>query len=144
MADLPHWGRLPCCRPVQKRGTGCKINRQTVGNVEVNVLNLRLYDRTDDREVTAEYLPTKEDYVRLFVYLNDRKEINQDTLLKDYFRLKKVKCGNEKEFAIRWNYIEDKEKKYPCNETRHELLAALDRAGMEHGWLDDSDTSARW
>lgn len=59
--------------------------------MEVNVLNLRLYDRTDDREVTAGYLPTKEDYVRLFVYLNDRKEINQDTLLKDYFRLKKVK-----------------------------------------------------
>jgi hypothetical protein len=128
---------------VQKRGTGCKINRQTVGNVEVNVLNLRLYDRTDDREVTAGYLPTKEDYVRLFVYLNDRKEINQDTLLKDYFRLKKVKCGNEKEFAIRWNYIEDKEKKYPCNETRHELLAALDRAGMEHGWLDDSGRQYR-
>ena len=107
------------------------------------ILNLRLYDRTDDREVTAEYLPTKEDYVRLFVYLNDRKEINQDTLLKDYFRLKKVKCGNEKEFAIRWNYIEDKEKKYPCNETRHELLAALDRAGMEHGWLDDSGRQYR-
>nr|WP_240616291.1 type II CRISPR RNA-guided endonuclease Cas9 [Prevotella jejuni] len=45
----------------------------------------------------------------------------------------------EKEFPIRWNYIEDKEKKYPCNETRHELLAALDKAGIDHSWLDDKE-----
>lgn len=102
------------------------------------VLNLRLYDRTEDKEVTAEYLPSKEDYARLFVYLNDRKEINQETLLKDFFKLKKVKQRSEKEFPVRWNYIEDKEKKYPCNETRHELLMALDRAGMERSWLDDT------
>ena len=102
------------------------------------VLNLRLYDRTDDKEVTAEYLPSKEDYARLFDYLNNRKEINQETLLKEFFNLKKVKRGSEKEFSVRWNYIEDKEKKYPCNETRHELLMALDRAGIERSWLDDT------
>ena len=66
----------------------------------------------------------------MFTYLNDRKEINQETLLKDFFKLKKVAIGGEKVFPIRWNYIEDKEKKYPCNATRHELLLALDRAGM--------------
>ena len=60
------------------------------------VLNLRLFDRMTDKEVTADYLPTKEDYVRLFDYLNNRKEINQETLLKDFFRLKKVKLGREK------------------------------------------------
>ena len=102
------------------------------------VLNLRLYDRTDDKEVTAEYLPSKDDYARLFDYLNNRKEINQETLLKEVFNLKKVKRGSEKEFSVRWNYIEDKEKKYPCNETRHELLMALDRAGIERSWLDDT------
>lgn len=64
------------------------------------VLNLRLYDRTEDKEVTAEYLPSKEDYARLFVYLNDRKEINQETLLKDFFKLKKVKQRSEKEFPV--------------------------------------------
>lgn len=80
-----------------------------------------------------------EDYTRLFTYLNDRKEINQEILLKDFFKQKKVKMGMEKEFPIRWNYIEDKEKKYPCNETRHELLAALDKAGIDHSWLDDKE-----
>jgi CRISPR-associated endonuclease Csn1 len=108
------------------------------------ILNLRLYDRTDDKEVTAEYLQSREDYARLFVYLNDRKEINQETLLKDFFGLKKVKApGAEKEFPIRWNYIEDKEKKYPCNETRYELLMALDRASLEHSWLDDGERQYR-
>ena len=80
-----------------------------------------------------------EDYTKLFTYLNDRKEINQEILLKDFFKQKKVKMGMEKEFPIRWNYIEDKEKKYPCNETRHELLAALDKAGIDHSWLDDKE-----
>lgn len=107
------------------------------------VLNLRLFDRVEDKEVTANYLPTADDHARLFTYLNDRKEINQETLLKDYFKLKKVKIGNEKEYPIRWNYIEDKEKKYPCNETRYELLMALDRAGIEHKWLDDNNLEYR-
>ncbi|KXA36902.1 type II CRISPR RNA-guided endonuclease Cas9 [Prevotella corporis] len=107
------------------------------------VLNLRLFDRMTDKEVTADYLPTKEDYVRLFDYLNNRKEINQETLLKDFFRLKKVKLGREKEFEIRWNYIEDKEKKYPCNETRYELLVALDRAGIDRSWIDEDGRQYR-
>ncbi len=107
------------------------------------VLNLRLYDRTDDKDVTAEYLPSPEDYVRLFRFLNDRKEINQETLLKDFFCLKKTKLGTEKSFPIRWNYIEDKEKKYPCNETRYEMLAALNRAGIERSWLDDTERQYR-
>ena len=103
------------------------------------IINLRLFDRTNDKEITSEYLSSMEDYTKLFTYLNDRKEINQEILLKDFFKQKKVKMGMEKEFPIRWNYIEDKEKKYPCNETRHELLAALDKAGIDHSWLDDKE-----
>jgi len=103
------------------------------------IINLRLFDRTEDKEITSKYLSSMEDYTKLFTYLNDRKEINQEILLKDFFKQKKVKMGMEKEFPIRWNYIEDKEKKYPCNETRHELLAALDKAGIDHSWLDDKE-----
>ena len=103
------------------------------------IINLRLYDKTNEKEVTSEYLSSTEDYNKLFTYLNDRKDINQEALLKDFFKQKKVKMGMEKEFPIRWNYIEDKEKKYPCNETRHELLAALDKAGIDHSWLDDKE-----
>ena len=100
------------------------------------ISNLRLFNKADDKEVTADYLPTQDDYVRLFAYLNDRKEINQETLLKEFFKLKKITVNSEKVFPIRWNYIEDKEKKYPCNETRHELLLALDRVGIDHSWLE--------
>lgn len=103
------------------------------------IINLRLFDRNNDKEVTSEYLSSTEDYTKLFTYLNDRKDINQEVLLKDFFKQKKVKRGMEKEFPIRWNYIEDKDKKYPCNETRHELLAALDKAGIDHSWLDDKE-----
>lgn len=100
------------------------------------ISNLRLFNKADDKEITADYLPTQDHYVRLFAYLNDRKEINQETLLKEFFKLKKITVNSEKVFPIRWNYIEDKEKKYPCNETRHELLLALDRARIDHSWLE--------
>ncbi len=108
------------------------------------VQNLRLFDRADDHEVTGDYLKTPDDYARLFDYLNDRKEIGQDMLLKDYFKLKKVKTGGENQFPVRWNYVDDNEKKYPCNETRHVLLSALDKAGMEKTWLDSAKEYRLW
>ena len=40
-----------------------------------------------------------EDYTKLFTYLNDRKEINQEILLKDFFIQKKVKMGMEKRIS---------------------------------------------
>ena len=107
------------------------------------ISNLRFFDKVDDKDVTAGYLSTQDDYVRLFAYLNDRKDINQETLLKDFLKLKKVIINSEKEFSVRWNYIEDKEKRYPCNETRHELLLALDRAGIDRSWLDEEGREYR-
>lgn len=103
------------------------------------ILNLRFYDTVDNKDVTLKYLSSPEDKVRLFAYLNDQKEINQENLLKDFLKLKKVKIGLEKKFPIRWNYIEDKEKKYPCNETRYELLVALDKAGYDRSFIDDRE-----
>lgn len=108
------------------------------------VQNLRLFDRADDHEVTGDYLKTPDDYARLFDYLNNRKEIGQDMLLKDYFKLKKVKTSGENQFPVRWNYVDDNEKKYPCNETRHVLLSALDKAGMEKTWLDSAREYRLW
>lgn len=101
------------------------------------ITNLRLFDRSSDRDVTSEYLENEESYAQLFDYLNDRKEIQQDTLLKDFFRIKKVKTPLGQEFPIRWNYSEDKEKTYPCNTTRHAVLQALNKAGIEPRLLDD-------
>lgn len=100
------------------------------------ISNIHLFNVTDGKDVTSEYLKTKEDYVRLFTYLNDRKEIKQETLLKGFLKLKKETIGSEKIYPIRWNYIEDANKSYPCNTTRHELLLAFDRAGIQRELLN--------
>src|SRR3712207_6740700 len=42
------------------------------------ISNLRLFNRIDDKEVTNQYLTSEEDYVRLFTFLNDHKEIVQE------------------------------------------------------------------
>lgn len=100
------------------------------------ISNIHLFNVTDGKDVTSEYLKTKEDYVRLFTYLNDRKEIKQETLLKGFLKLKKETIGSEKIYPIRWNYIEDANKSYPCNTTRHELLLAFNRAGIQRELLN--------
>ncbi|RRD75954.1 type II CRISPR RNA-guided endonuclease Cas9 [Alloprevotella sp. OH1205_COT-284] len=100
--------------------------------------NLRLFDRTTEAEVTSQYLATEDDYERLFVYLNDRKEIKQETLLKEFFQLKKPK-GKDAEYPLRWNYAEDKEKVYPCNETRAAIFGALKKAGLDASLIDTKE-----
>lgn len=94
------------------------------------VSNLRIYERSKlvngklltDVDVTDDFIKSEDDAVALFDYLNDRKEIAQDTLLTAYFKIKKPK-GKDVELPYRWNYVEDKS--YPCNETRAVLLAKL-------------------
>lgn len=107
------------------------------------IANLRFYDRRTDADVTSRYLSSPEDYTRLFQFLNDLKEIGQEGLMRNFLKLKKVNLGTEKGYEIRWNYIEDKAKKYPCNSTRHELLTALERAGKPKEWLDDKGMEYR-
>ena len=102
------------------------------------VQNLRLFQNgLDDVEVTGDYLKTEEDYVRLFLYLNNLKEISQDTLLKDFFGIKKPK-GKETKYPVRWNYVEDKS--YPCNDTRYKMLSALKKANLRDAILQDKNT----
>jgi CRISPR-associated endonuclease Csn1 len=89
------------------------------------IQNLKIYARErvvngkteTDVNVTNEFLKTEDDYVALFEFLNERKEIKQDSLLTSHFGIKKLKGATE--LPYRWNYVEDKE--YPCNET-HALI----------------------
>ena len=84
--------------------------------------NLRIYKREVvgdektnlDVDVSSIYLKEIAHIENLFIFLNDKKEINQKMLLS-HFKL------NDKEF--RWNYVEDK--KYPCNALRHSIKAGL-------------------
>ena len=76
-----------------------------------------------DANVTKDFLTSEDDYVSLYEWLNERKEIKQDTLLSTYFKIKKNR-GKDK-LPFRWNYVEDKD--YPCNETRHMILSRLSK-----------------
>ena len=82
--------------------------------------NLKIYKNDGlDTDVTSQYLETADDWTKLYDWLSDRKEIDQDTLFSKYFGLKKI----GERFPLRWNYVEDK--KYPCNKTRSTIAAKL-------------------
>jgi len=95
------------------------------------VNDLKIYEREKtidgklytDYNVTNEFIKSEDELVNLFDWLNERKEIKQDTLLSSFFKIKK-KRGEEK-LAFRWNYVEDKE--YPCNETHAQILSRLSK-----------------
>lgn len=80
--------------------------------------NLKIYENGSNTDVTDDYLSV-EKRTDLFEWLNDRKEIDQNTLLTKFFGFRKV--GDKLPF--RWNYVEDK--KYPCNKTRAAVLSKL-------------------
>lgn len=88
------------------------------------IFNLKIYQKEKlidgrlktDENITDEFITSDEDLVRLFDWLNDRKEIDQKTLIKQYFKIKNTGL-------YRWNYVEDKV--YPCNETRALILTRL-------------------
>ncbi len=80
------------------------------------IQNLHIFDKENDNfSVTGKYIKSEEDLVNLFEFLNDRKEIEQKSLLK-YFKLS--------EKTHRWNYVD---KPYPCNETRGLMLTKLSK-----------------
>jgi len=85
--------------------------------------NLKIYkfETKADVDITTQFLQTEEDWVDLFDFLNNRKEVEQKHIL-DYFVKKNCINKSEKE-NYRWNYPEDK--KYPCNETKAQFITRL-------------------
>ncbi|MDR0606490.1 MAG: type II CRISPR RNA-guided endonuclease Cas9, partial [Bacteroidales bacterium] len=111
--------------------------------------NLRIYEREKnidgklctDVDVTVEFIPTVEERVKLFDWLNERKDIEQDTLLQSYFKIKK-KNRTDDHLPYRWKYVEDK--KYPCNETHALILSRLTKLGIPRNFLDKEKEFALW
>ena len=88
--------------------------------------NLRIYKRNaevngklvTDLDVTSTFLKTQLEYSDLFHWLQEKKEIKQDQLLKyNPFGIGKNTAD------YRWNYVEDKT--YPCCPTKHEIQKRL-------------------
>lgn len=100
--------------------------------------NLRIYKREDDKEVTNDFLKTEEDWVNLYDWLNERKEIDQKAFLKyPAFDLKK----NSEQY--RWNYVEGK--LYPCNETKAQIASRLEKvANVPVDFLTKEKIEALW
>jgi CRISPR-associated endonuclease Csn1 len=89
--------------------------------------NLSVYIRDTDEDCTHKFLSNVEAVEKLFDFLNSRKEVTQEALLK--FLLSnsglKGKALNEEVKKFRWNYVEDKI--FPMNETRSMILSRLSR-----------------
>lgn len=88
------------------------------------ISNLRIYTTDGLREdKTALFIPDFAAKAELFKWLNDRKEIDQDSLIK---KLCSSNTAKREKVEYRWNYVEDK--KYPCNKTRAAVLAKLEKS----------------
>lgn len=88
--------------------------------------NLSVYRKEDDKNVTTEFLNSTEDWESLFLFLDNRKEIEQKPLIKYFLEQKgfKGKILNAEAEKYRWNYVEDR--KYPCNETGTMIRSRLE------------------
>lgn len=94
-----------------------------------------------DVDVTAEFLKSEDDYIALFDWMNEKKEIKQDSMLSSYFKIKKTK--GETNLPYRWNYVEDKE--YPGNETRAQILNRLSKViSAPNNFLNNDTELALW
>jgi len=86
--------------------------------------NLSIYEKSSDKDVTEQFFTSEEDWVHLFDWLNNRKEVNHKDLLNFLCKPLKLKPSN-----YRWNYVydsvKDESKKYPCNKTRHLIISKL-------------------
>jgi CRISPR-associated endonuclease Csn1 len=105
------------------------------------IQNLHIYSKEtivdgSETDITANFFKANEDWVNLFDWLNERKEIEQKDLLK-YLGLKK---DTEK---YRWNYVEDKA--YPCNETRSLIISRLAKvANVPANFLTTDRLESLW
>lgn len=81
--------------------------------------NLKIKLKDEGVDVTDTFLPSEDEWVKLYDFLKDQKEIEQKTLL-DYFVAKKIIAKKDRAL-YRWNYVEDKA--YPCGETRSQFIS---------------------
>ncbi len=96
--------------------------------------NLRIFQKEGeidgksriDIDVTAQILETEDDWIDLYEFLNIRKEIEQKQIIQYFISTKKIPKANKANY--RWNYVEDK--KYPCNETKAQILSRLNKVAQ--------------
>ncbi|MCL7765410.1 CRISPR-associated protein Csn1 [Polaribacter sp. Z014] len=97
--------------------------------------NLKIHQKENiengkfDEDITDHIFTSDNDWVILYDFLNDKKEVEQKHILDFLVENKKIAKIDRKNY--RWNYVEDK--KYPANETRASFLSRLKKVKNEKG-----------
>ncbi len=109
------------------------------------ISDLSIYRNDDEINVTKDLLEDAHAIEQLFNYLDNKKEIEQKTLIKFLLERKGLK-GKELTAEIekyRWNYVKDK--KYPCNETKNLLMNRLNKIeGLKNDFLSKEIEFKLW
>ncbi len=116
------------------------------------IQNLKIYQKEkivdgklySDVNVTEEILKSAQDWINLFEWLNDRREVDHKALLTYLLKPLKLKTAN-----YRWNYVydavKDESKAYPCNETRALILSRLNKLdNAPANFLNKENEEALW
>jgi len=114
---------------------------QFLKNLKIYQKEAKIEEKTKiDHDITSEIIQTEDDWVKIFDFLNDKKDITQkqliDFLAKEKFIDKKDKNN------YRWNYVEDKT--YPANETRATFLLRLKKTKNEGFALSENFIINLW
>ena len=107
--------------------------------------DLSIYRKDDEANVTNQFLQSFEDYEKLFEYLNCRKEIKQEGLIKQLVEQTGLrgKVATAEATQYRWNYVEDKT--YPLNETGAMIANRLEKVkGLSKGFLTKEKEQQLW
>lgn len=110
---------------------------QFIQNLKIYVREIEVDGKLQtDINVTQQFLSSEKEYVELYEWLNEKKEIDQKAFLKyPPFGLKGKIAEN-----YRWNYVEDKA--YPCNETHALIKSRLSKADISD--FSKEDEEALW
>lgn len=112
--------------------------------------NLKIYQKENrdngefDKDITDDIFTSDNDWVLLYEFLNDKKEVEQSHILDFLADQKKIAKSIKKIYNYRWNYVEDK--KYPANETRASFLSRLKKVKnySEKYFLSKEKETALW
>ena len=112
------------------------------------IRNLRIYQKEENTEgeinldidVTLQLFELEEDWVKLFDFLNTKKDLTQNQLIDFLVKAKYIEKANKNNY--RWNYVEDK--KYPMSETRAQFLNRLKKVGTSGIVLSDDEIIKLW
>ena len=97
---------------------------QFISNIKILQKERIIENKTAiDVDVTYDLFSKEEEWIELYDFLNEKKEIEQKQLI-DYLVKKRLITKREKE-NFRWNYVEDK--KYPCNTTNAQFISRLSK-----------------